>query len=35
MPASPCLSPFSFSVVDHYADETESVEFCLVSLGPV
>ena len=34
MPASPCLSPFSLSVVDHYADETENDESRLVSLGP-
>ena len=33
MPASPCLSPFSLSAVDHYADENESDESCLVSLG--
>ena len=33
MPASPCLSPFSLSAVDHYADETESDESRLVSLG--
>ena len=34
MPASPCLSPFSLSAVDHYADETENDESRLVSLGP-
>jgi len=34
LPASPCLSPFSLSVVDHYADETENDESRLVSLGP-
>ena len=33
MPASPCLSPFSLSAVDHYADETENDESRLVSLG--
>ena len=33
MPASPCLSPFSLSAVDHYADENENDESCLVSLG--
>ena len=35
MPASPCLSPFSLSAVDHYGDENESGESCLVSLGPL
>ena len=35
MPASPCLSPFSPSALDHYAYETESGESCLVSLGQV
>ena len=34
MPASPCLSPFSLSAVDHYADENENSESRLVSLGP-
>ena len=33
MPASPCLSPFSLSAVRLYADETESGESRLVSLG--
>ncbi len=33
MPASPCLSPFSLSAVDHYADETENDGSRLVSLG--
>ena len=33
MPESPCLSPFSLSAVRLYADETESGESRLVSLG--
>ena len=33
MPAMPCLSPFSLSAVRLYADETESGESRLVSLG--
>ena len=33
MPASPCLSAFSLSVVGNYADENESAESRLVSLG--
>ena len=33
MPVSPCLTPFSLSAVDHYADENENAESCLVSLG--
>ena len=32
-PVPPCLSPFSLSVVDNYADENENAESCGVSLG--
>ena len=35
MPALPCLSSFSLSVVGNYADENENDESCLVSLGPI
>ena len=33
MPVPPCLSPFSLSVVDYYADENENDKSCRVSLG--